>query len=49
VLDEGTLKRELEPLNQIKDNYPKFLITLDDFNGDHDGIQQRNLIDWLYN
>jgi len=47
VLDENTLKRELEPLYQIKDNYPKFLITLDDFQGDHDGIQQVNLIDWL--
>jgi len=47
VLDENTLKRELESLNQIKDNYPKFLITLDDFHGDHDGIQQVNLIDWL--
>jgi predicted AAA+ superfamily ATPase len=47
VLDENTLKRELEPLGQIKDNYPKFLITLDDFMSDHDGIQQVNLIDWL--
>jgi predicted AAA+ superfamily ATPase len=47
VLDENTLERELRPLTQIKDNYPKFLITLDDFSGDHDGIQQLNLIDWL--
>jgi predicted AAA+ superfamily ATPase len=47
VLDENTLKRELESFNQIKDNYPKFLITLDDFQGDHDGIQQVNLIEWL--
>lgn len=47
VLDESTLERELTPLIQIKDNYPKFLITLDDFTGDHDGIQQVNLIDWL--
>jgi predicted AAA+ superfamily ATPase len=47
VLDEGTLKRELEPFRQIKDNYPKFLITLDDFTGDHAGIRQINLIDWL--
>jgi len=29
------------------DNYPKFLITLDDFTGDYDGIRQVNLIDWL--
>ena len=47
VLDEKTLKRELESLTQIKDNYPKFLITLDDFTGDYDGIQQMNLVNWL--
>ena len=47
VLDEKTLERELVPFKQIKDNYPKFLITLDDFTGDHDGIQQINLIGWL--
>jgi predicted AAA+ superfamily ATPase len=47
VLDEITLERELAPLNQIKDNYPKFLITLDDFVSDYDGIRQLNLIDWL--
>ena len=47
VLDETTLQRELTPFKQIRDNYPKILITLDDFNGDHDGIQQVNLIEWL--
>jgi len=48
VLDENTLIRELSSLRQIKENYPKFLITLDDFTCDHDGIKQVNLIDWLY-
>jgi predicted AAA+ superfamily ATPase len=47
VLDENTLARELTPLRQIKDNYPKYLLTLDDFAGDHDGIKQINVIDWL--
>jgi predicted AAA+ superfamily ATPase len=47
VLDENTLERELNSLRQIKDNYPKYLLTLDDFTGDHDGIHQLNLIDWL--
>ncbi len=47
VLDENTLQRELAPFQYIKDNYPKFLITLDDFTGDHNGIPQVNLIDWL--
>lgn len=47
VLDENTLTRELAPLKQIQDNYPKYLITLDDYTSDHDGIHQINLIDWL--
>ncbi len=47
VLSESTLERELYSLRQIKDNHPKFLVTLDDFTGDHGGIQQVNLIDWL--
>jgi len=47
VLDASTLERELASLKQIKDNYPKLLITLDDFAGDHEGIAQVNLIDWL--
>jgi predicted AAA+ superfamily ATPase len=47
VLDENTLTRELTSLKQIKDNYPKYLITLDDFSGNHDGIEQINLINWL--
>ena len=47
VLDKNTLEREIVSFNQIKDNYPKFLITLDDFTSDYEGIQQINLIDWL--
>jgi hypothetical protein len=37
VLDETTLTRELTLLQQIKDHYPKYVLTLDDFAGDHDG------------
>jgi len=47
VLDENTLERELSPLKRIKDNYPKYLITLDDFTGEHNGVKQLNLIEWL--
>jgi predicted AAA+ superfamily ATPase len=49
VLDDSVLERELTSLKQIKDNYPKMLLTLDVFSGDHDGIMQLNLIDWLTN
>lgn len=49
VLDEKTLERELVPLREIKDNYPKTLLTLDNIgNGaNYEGIRQINVIDWL--
>lgn len=49
TLEEGTLKRELTPLRKIADNYPKYLLTLDEVFGtlDYEGIQKRNVLDWL--
>lgn len=49
VLDESTLQRELAPLEAIKDNQPKYLLTLDTIGKGRNlgGIQQLNLIDWL--
>ena len=49
VLDENTLKRELDAFKNIKDNYPKYLITLDDVmvNTDYDGIKVVNVLEWL--
>jgi predicted AAA+ superfamily ATPase len=47
--DEGVLKRELSPFRRIKDNYPKYLLTLDVMFGkaDYDGIMKRNVLEWL--
>ena len=49
VLDENTLKRELDAFKNIKDNYPKYLITLDDVmvNTDYNGIKVVNALEWL--
>ena len=49
VLDENILKRELDAFKNIKDNYPKYLITLDDVmvNTDYDGIKVVNALEWL--
>ena len=49
ILDENTLKRELDAFKNIKDNYPKYLITLDDVmvNTDYDGIKVVNALEWL--
>lgn len=47
VRDEKTLKRELEPLQMIRDNYPKYIITLDYDKINYDGIKQISAIDFL--
>lgn len=48
VRDETTMKRELAPLQAISDNYPKFLLTLDnDPVVWHEGIKQQYVLDWL--
>ena len=47
VMDETTLSRELAPLQAIKDNYPKFLLTRDHDRNNYNGIQHINVLDWL--
>ena len=48
VRDETTLSRELASLQKIKDQYPKYIITLDnDPIINHNGIKQIYAIDWL--
>ncbi len=47
VNDKKTFNREISAFDRIKDNYPKFLLTLDyDITNIH-GIQKLNVIDWL--
>ncbi len=47
VNNEKTYKREISALSNIKDNYPKYLLTLDFDNTSIGGIQKLNVIDWL--
>ncbi|MBE9467148.1 MAG: ATP-binding protein [Bacteroidetes bacterium] len=47
VNDEKTFKREISAFRNIKDNYPKYLLTLDFDNTSIEGIQKLNVIDWL--
>mgnify|MGYP003290849628 FL=1 len=48
LIDENTFKREITPLQNISDNYPKTILTLDRFTlGDYEGIEVVNAIDWL--
>lgn len=46
--DENTLLRELQPLQNINDHYPKFILTMDmDPEVDFNGIRKMNVLDWL--
>ena len=48
VRDAETMKRELAPLQSVADNYPKFLLTMDnDPVVWHEGIKQQYVLDWL--
>lgn len=48
VREEGTLQRELAPLKSVRDNYSKYLLTLDnDPVSSYGGIQKRYVLDWL--
>jgi len=47
VNDEKTFEREISSFRNIRDNYPKYLLTLDYDNVIIEGIQKKNIIDWL--
>lgn len=48
VRDDATLQRELASLREINDQYPKYILTLDeDPSADYDGIKRLNAIEWL--
>ncbi|MBR6199074.1 MAG: ATP-binding protein [Spirochaetales bacterium] len=48
VKNEETLQRELKSFNNIRDAYPRILITLDyDINADYNGVRSINAYDFL--
>ena len=49
TLDPNNLNRELAPLQSIKDQYPKYLLTLDEITpeADYNGIRKLNVLKWL--
>lgn len=49
TLQPEVMERELKPLQRIKDNYPKYLLTLDEIEStaDYDGIRKLNVLKWL--
>ncbi len=48
LLDKSTFDREIEPLYMVRDNYRKFILTLDEYTlGNYDGIEVLNVVEWL--
>ena len=47
VIDEKAFEREVSSFRNIRDNYPKYLLTLDYDNIIIEGIKKKNVIDWL--
>ena len=48
MIDEKTFNLEITPLNNIRDNYLKTILTLDRFSpGNYNGIIVENAVDWL--
>lgn len=47
LTNEETIEREFRPLKNILDNYPKYVVTMDDVDMSHDGIEHLNLVDFL--
>lgn len=48
MVDESTFQREIRPLQEIRDNYEKIILTLDRFTlENYEGIKVIHVIDWL--
>ncbi len=47
VNDEKTFEREISAFRSIRDNYPKYLLTLDYDTSNIEGVYKLNVIDWL--
>ncbi len=47
LASEGTIEREFGSLKAIDDNYPKYVLTMDEIDQSRDGIYHRNIRDFL--
>jgi predicted AAA+ superfamily ATPase len=48
MVDESTFNREITPLKNIKDNYEKIILTMDEYTpGNYEGIKIINALEWL--
>ena len=47
LASEETVKREFGAFDSVKDNYPKYVLSLDKFDFSQNGIIHKNIIEWL--
>ena len=47
LASEETIQREFGVYHQVRDNFPKYVVTLDEFDMSRDGIKHRNIRDFL--
>lgn len=47
LASEDTIQREFGIYGRIRDNFPKYVVTLDEFDMSRDGIRHRNIRDFL--
>lgn len=47
LASEETIQREFCVYERVRDNYPKYVLTLDEFDMSRDGIKHRNIRDFL--
>lgn len=47
LADENTIEREFSVYNEVDDNYPKYVLSMDKFDFSRNGIIHKNIIDWL--
>ncbi|WP_346683205.1 ATP-binding protein [Megasphaera stantonii] len=47
LASEETIQQEFGVYERVRDNYPKYVLTLDEFNMSRDGIKHRNIRDFL--
>jgi hypothetical protein len=46
-LSTETVRRKFGAYDSVKDNYPKYVLSLDDFDFSQKGIIHKNVIKWL--
>ncbi|WP_458406235.1 ATP-binding protein [Methanobrevibacter sp.] len=47
LASDETFNREFRPLLKVKDNYPKYVISMDKFDFSQEGVINQNLVDFL--